>query len=455
MNRQRLSLFSFVFLSLIFISSAQAGVFNPKVGTLKNGMEVVVIERPNVPVVQHMVWYKVGAIDEPVGKSGLAHLLEHMMFRGTTSHGPGEFSKLIAKHGGEDNAFTAGQYTSYYQSIAKEYLALVMMLEADRMQNLLLRQDLFETEKKVVLEERNMRVENRPASILGEEMAASFYLNQRLGGPVIGWEEELQALTLEDLKKFYANYYAPNNAILVVAGDVTFEEVMNLAEQIYETIPYRVVRRTPLGKEPPHRTTRTFTFSHPEVTQPQYRRWYLAPSYMDGESAYTHGLQVLDEILSGGQNSQLYKHFVVEKKLAVGVSSYYSAMTAGMTVFSFAITPAEGISLEQIDQALDAFIENFLGTKINEEDISRAVRRLQDESILVNDSLRNGPYLLGMAKTMDLPLSYVENWPEDIAKVTSKQVMEAAKFVLKNTYPAKGFLLPEILENPEMTGEQQ
>jgi zinc protease len=209
---------------------AQAKVFEPETFTLDNGLEVVVVANRRAPIVTHMLWYKVGAADEPPGKSGIAHFLEHLMFKGTDTLGPGEFSDIIARNGGQENAFTSYDYTGYFQTVAKDRLDIIMKYEADRMTNLTLSDEVVLPERDVVLEERRSRIDREPGAQLGEALRAVLFLHHPYGVPVIGWEEEIRGLTSADAIDFYRRWYAPNNAVLIVAGDVDAEEVRALAE---------------------------------------------------------------------------------------------------------------------------------------------------------------------------------------------------------------------------------
>ena len=244
-------------LLLFAFQTAEAGVFNPETFTLKNGMQVVVISNHRAPIVRHMVWYKVGAADEPRGKSGIAHFFEHLMFKKTTTLKSGEFSRIIAKNGGRDNAFTSHDYTGYHQSIAVDRLGIVMKLEADRMRGLILEDDQIEPERQVVLEERRSRTDNSPGAKLSEQMSAAMFINYPYHDPVIGWEHEIKALTKADLMKFYDQWYRPNNAILVVAGDITAAQLRPLAEKYYGSLPRGAdVKRERTIEPPPNAAIR-------------------------------------------------------------------------------------------------------------------------------------------------------------------------------------------------------
>ena len=262
------------FAAFMFAGAAIAGGPHITHFTLANGLEVVVIPDHRAPVVTHMVWYRVGSADETPGKSGLAHFLEHLMFKGTAKNPQGRFSQVVATIGGQENAFTAADYTGYFQRVPREELKQMMELEADRMTGLALTDDVVRPELKVVLEEQNMRVANNPAARLGEQMDAALYLNHPYGRPVIGWRQEIEALDREDALAFYRRFYTPNNAILVVAGDVTADEIRSMANDTYAKVP-RVADIKPRirPQEPVHEAARTVTLADPRVTQPSVSRY--------------------------------------------------------------------------------------------------------------------------------------------------------------------------------------
>ena len=319
--------------------SAGAGVFNPQTFTLKNGMAVVVIPNHRVPVVTHMVWYKVGSADEPPGKSGTAHFLEHLMFKGTRKLASGEFSRILARNGGRENAFTSQDYTGYFQSISVDRLEMVMEMEADRMTNLVFDAKKVEPERQVIFEERRNRTGNNPSALLAEYVNATLFLNHPYRRPIIGWEHEVRGLTIADLMSFYRRWYVPNNAILVVAGDITAEKLRPLAEKTYGRIPAAPALTRARPGEPPHRTARRVTLKDPRVRQPSWSRTFLAPSYTEGATENAYALQVLAEIL-GGATGPLYRSLVVEQKLA-GPRAPFSSPTGWVRAPS-GFTPAPG-----------------------------------------------------------------------------------------------------------------
>ena len=276
-------------------------------GVLDNGMQIVVIPDRRAPVVTHMVWYKVGSADEERGKSGIAHFLEHLMFKGTAKYKAGEFSRAVSEIGGNENAFTSSDYTAYYQQVTPEALPRMMEFEADRMRGLVLTDEVVAPERDVVIEERRQRVENNPGAVLAEEIDATLYQNHPYGVPVIGWMQEIEQLDRDDAFAFYDRYYAPNNAILVVAGDVDAAEVRTLAEATYGKVP-RGPDLPPRvrAQEPEQNTRRTVSMTDPRVTLPSFQMSFLTPSYASADDGEAEALDLMSEILGGGIRSRLY-----------------------------------------------------------------------------------------------------------------------------------------------------
>ncbi len=423
--------------------SAMAGVFNPETFRLANGMQVVVIPNHRAPVVTHMVWYKVGSADEPPGKSGIAHLLEHLMFKGTKTLKPGEFSAILARNGGQENAFTSYDYTSYFQSVAVDRLELVMRLEADRMTNLVLTEKDVNTEKLVIMEERRQRTDNNPRSILGEQVNAAFFLNYPYRKPVIGWRREIRGLTLNDAISFYRKWYAPNNATLVVAGDITASQLRPLAEKYYGKIPARKVPARIRPQEPPHRADIKVLLRDKRVRQPIWSRSYMAPSYITGKTEYADALDVLSEILGGGATTRLYRDLVVKRKLAVSVGISYNPGGIGPTDFTFSASPKPGVSVDTLKQAIDGEIAKLLKSGITADELARAKQSMQDSAIYARDSIQTGARELGAALSTGRSVEDVESWPQRINKVSLEEVNRAARAILYNRHSLSALLLPE------------
>lgn len=422
---------------------AAAKVFDPETFTLKNGMQVVVISNHRIPVVTHMVWYKVGAMDEPPGKSGLAHYLEHLMFKGTEKYKPGQFSKIVAQNGGRENAFTSQDYTAYYQSVAKDRLELMMEIEADRMTGLVLTDEIIEPERKVVLEERSSRTDNNPDAQLSEQTATATYLNHPYRIPIIGWAHEIKSLTRADLLDFYKKWYAPNNAILVVAGDVTMADVRPLAEKYYGVIPAKELPDRVEWKEPPLLADRRVEMRHERVRQPEWSRRYHAPSVNYGNTDQSVALQVLSEILSGGSTSRLYAHLVVKTKKLTSAGAWYSARSRGPGTFGFYGSPKSDGKAADVEAGIDAELAKLVKDGVTEEEVKNAIARLQAGAIYANDSIDTPARVLGGALAIGRSVDDVESWPERIGAVTAEDVNKAIKDVFQNKRSVTSVLLPK------------
>ncbi len=436
---------SFAVLSAIVWMAGQAAarVFDPETFTLDNGMQVVVVPNHRAPIVTHMVWYKVGAADESAGESGNAHFLEHLLFKGTKTLAPGEFSQIIQLNGGRENAFTSQDYTAYFQTIARDRLEIMMKHEADRMTNLVLTDEVVASERDVVVEERRSRTDNNPSAKLFETMQAALYLNHPYRLPVIGWQHEIEALNTETALAFYRKWYAPNNAILIVAGDVTAEEVRPLAEKYYGVIPARDVPERVRIEEPPQTSARRVIHESPRVRQPLLAVTYLAPSYRRGATEHAYALQVLDEVLSGGSTSRLYKSLVVDKKLAVSVGSRYSASALDLSDFNFYASPQPGVELETLEAALRAEIDAVLKDGITAKELASAKRRKRAESVYARDNLGTAPRIIGISLATGRTIEEIESWPDLIDGVTLEQVLAAARAVFRDESSVTGLLLPK------------
>ncbi|MFQ5971379.1 MAG: M16 family metallopeptidase [Alphaproteobacteria bacterium] len=424
-------------------SGARAQVFNPTTFTLDNGLEVVVIENHRAPIATHMIWYKVGAADEPPGKSGIAHFLEHLMFKGTETVAPGEFSNIIARNGGRENAFTSYDYTGYFQDIAVDRLPLMMELEADRMTNLVLTEEIIEPERLVVLEERRQRIENEPSGLLGEQVRAATFVNHPYRLPLIGWEHEIRTITLEDVLAFYRTWYVPNNAVLIVAGDVDPEKVRALAERYYGPIPARFLPERVRPTEPPHYAPREVVMRDARVRQPSWSRRYLAPSYNAGESKHAHALEVLAEVIGGGTSSRLYRSLVVERELAASAGAFYGPDALDVTTFGTYFSPRPGVELKQVEDAMAELLVLLLEDGVTEDEVERAKQRMIDSAVFARDGLRQAARVFGTALASGQSVADVEGWPERIREVSVDDVNAAARAVLRPETSTTGVLLPE------------
>ena len=413
--------------------------------TLPNGMEVVVIEDHRAPVVVHMVWYRVGAADEPMGHSGIAHFFEHLMFKGTDEVAPGEFSATVEAQGGNDNAFTSWDYTAYFQRVAADRLDLMMKLEADRMRDLALTDDLVKTERGVILEERAQRVDTDPGALLQEQTRAAQYLNHPYGIPIIGWRHEIAALSTADALAFYQTYYAPNNAVLVVAGDVTPEAVKAMAEMHYgplQPTPGLGARVRPT--EPPQLAERRLSMADQRVSEPVLSRTYLAPARKTGDQAAAAALTYLAELLGGsGTTSVLAKGLQFDNPKAVYSAAFYDGSALDSGTFGLAVVPLPGVSLGDAESAMDAVISQFLKDGIDPAAFARIKTQLKASEIYARDDVDGLARRYGEALTTGLTVADVQAWPDVLQAVTVEDVMAAAAEVLDRRQAVTSWLTKE------------
>ncbi|MEL6746828.1 MAG: pitrilysin family protein [Pseudomonadota bacterium] len=411
--------------------------------TLDNGLKIVVITDERAPVVTHMVWYKVGAADEPPGKSGIAHFLEHLMFKGTEKIASGEFSKIVAREGGQDNAFTGQDVTGYFQRVSKDRLALMMEMEADRMANLRLSEQDVLTERDVILEERSSRVDNRPAGLLSEEMSAALFRAHPYGTPIIGWEREIKELDRADALAFYEKFYAPNNATLIVAGDVTLEGVVDLAKQTYGKIaPGQDISRGVRPAEPPHRAPRRVRLVDERVGRPSFSRHYYAPSYTTAEPGQAEAMDLLMQIVGGSATSRLYQELVVKQGVASSASAYYSGSGLDSGQVYLSAVPKEGVSLTDLEAAVDGVIADIIENGVTEAEIKRARTQFLASFVYSNDSQSTLARRYGWALTTGSSLQDVEAWPERIQAVTAEDIKGVISAAFDLDRSVTGFLEP-------------
>jgi zinc protease len=411
--------------------------------TLDNGMQVVVIPDHRTPVVTHMVWYKNGSADDPPGKSGIAHFLEHLMFKGTETKPKGMFSNLVSELGGEENAFTSYDYTAYFQKVAKEHLGTMMSFEADRMTNLVLADEDVIPERDVVLEERRMRTDSDPGSQLSESLGRTLYVNHPYGLPIIGWQHEIESLNREDALAYYRRFYTPENAILVVAGDVTEAEVRKAAGQSYGVIPARgEAPKRSRTAEPPIPAARRVELSDAKVEQPSFQRYWLAPSYRTAKDGEPYALEVLAHILGGGQTSRLYRALVQERELAVNAGAWYMGDAVDTTRFAVYAVPRPGIELRDVEKASEQVIA-ALQSGIDPKELARTKTRLIAEAVYARDSQTSLARIYGSTLAVGGTLADVAAWPDGIDAVTAEDVMAAAKARLSPRVAVTGYLLKD------------
>lgn len=424
------------------IGPGRADIFEAHQFSLPNGLTFVVIPNHRAPIVTQMVWYKVGAADEPIGKSGIAHFLEHLMFRGTKDVAPGAFSRIVSQNGGRDNAFTTRDYTAYFQNVAADRLELVMKLEADRMANLVLSDKVVTPERDVILEERRQRIGNNPSALFEEQLNTALFLHHPYRIPTIGWEEEMHGLTTADARDFYRRWYTPNNAVVVIAGDVTTDQVKALAEKYYAPVAKRAVPVRQRVSEPPKVAASWLTMKSARVTEINWSRQYLAPSYRAGETKYVYALQVLAEVLGGSAASPLYKGLVIDHPMALSASAFYDAGAYDLATFGFSVRLKNGVTVPDLEAALEAIVKTALEGGISADEVERAKTRMRSAAIYARDSLAGPARMVGAALSNGRSLEQVQQWPDRIGEVTLDQVLEAARFVIHDDIAVTGVLMP-------------
>ncbi|MGB7077891.1 MAG: pitrilysin family protein [Xanthobacteraceae bacterium] len=413
--------------------------------TLSNGLQVVVVQDHRAPVVTHMIWYKVGAADETPGKSGLAHFLEHLMFKGTTNNPGTAFERDVAESGGQENAFTASDYTGFYERVPREHLKEMMALEADRMTGLVLSDDVVRPELQVVLEEQYMRVANNPAARLNEQMDAALYLNHPYGRPVIGWRHEIEKLDRDDAWAFYRRFYSPNNAIVVVAGDVTPDEVKADAEATYGKVADRAptnLRQRPM--EPAQDAPRTVTLADPRVEEPSISREYLVPSETTAKPCESEALDVLANVLGSGENCRLYRTLVVDQGIALNAGATYSGTAVDYAEFGVYGMPKPGVSLHQVETGIDDVINGVIDQGITADELDRAKTRLIADAVYAEDNQATLARWYGSALATGQTVDQVRGWPDRIRAVTADAVQQAARSWLDRRRSVTGYLVQSL-----------
>jgi zinc protease len=453
--RAGLILAAFSLASMAFAVAVDGAKASPRVVefTLGNGLQVLVIPDHRAPVVTQMIWYKVGAADEPRGSSGIAHFLEHLMFKGTDAIPPGQFSKIVARNGGEDNAFTNHDVTAYFQRVAKDRLPTVMAMEADRMANLRLSEEDVTTERNVILEERRSRVDNDPSSILQEQMMAALYANHPYGIPIIGWSHEIAALDREDALGFYKRFYAPNNALLVVAGDVEPDEVRKLADETFGKLPpHGSLNGRSRPQEPEHYAPVKVELEDARAGRMTVQRYYLTPSYASAAPGEAEALDLLMRIAAAGSVSRLYKRLVIEQKKAASAGGWYSDSGLDNGRVAFYAIGAEKVSPADLEAAIDGVIAELRETGVTQAELDRARSAYLAEFIYTQDSQSRMARHYGWRLATGMTVADVAAWPERLKQVTVDDIRAVARKYLVEKNSVTGILVPA----PDQTsrGEQ-
>jgi len=413
--------------------------------TLSNGLEVVVVPDHRAPVVTHMIWYKVGAADETPGKSGLAHFLEHLMFKGTEKNPGDAFSRDVAANGGQENAFTSSDYTAFFQRVPRDRLKEMMALEADRITGLILTDEVVRPELSVVLEEQNMRVANNPSARLSEQMDAALYLNHPYGRPVIGWRQEIEKLGRDDALAFYRRFYTPNNAVVVVAGDVTADEVKADAEATYGKVADRAeanLRQRP--QEPLQEASRTVTLADLRVEQPSVSRDYLVPSETTAKTGESEALDVLAHVLGSGENCRLYRSLVLDKGIALSAGAYYSGTALDYGKLGVYGSPKPGVSLRDVETGIDAVLADVIDHGVTADELERAKTRLIADAVYAEDNQATLARWYGSALATGQTVDEVRGWPDRIRAVTADDVQQAARTWLDRRRSVTGYLVKSL-----------
>jgi zinc protease len=432
-----------VFLGLLALVPLLGACSKTHETTLSNGMKVVVQEDHRSPIVVSQIWYKIGGIDEPKGITGVSHVLEHMMFKGTEKHPSGEFSRIIAENGGRENAFTSRDYTAYFQTLEKSRLPIALELEADRMRNLTLDEKEFRKEIQVVMEERRLRTEDKPEGKLFEKFSNTAYTTHPYGNPIIGWMEDLQSLTIDDVSRWYRRWYAPNNATLVVAGDVDPDDVFDLARKYFGEIPAQDIEPSVLPAEPPQKQTRRVVVKEPAKV-PSIIMGYHVPVLGQAKPKWEpYALDVLAGILDGGKSARFSTELVRKQRIASSAGAGYSAVSRDPTMFLLDGTPANGHSIADLEQALRKQIERVKSEPITDEELQRVKAQVTASDVYQRDSVFYQAMEIGMLETSGLSRRYVDTYVDSINAVTAKQVRKVAKKYLVDSNLTVAILEPQ------------
>ncbi|MFK3666240.1 M16 family metallopeptidase [Ochrobactrum teleogrylli] len=427
--------------------------------TLPNGLKVVVIPDHRAPVVTQMIWYHVGSADEVPGVSGIAHFLEHLMFKGTKTHPAGEFSAKVASIGGEENAFTSYDYTAYYQRVSPEALEMIMDFESDRMENLVLNDEAVTTEREVILEERRMRVDSTPAAMLNENTDAVLFYNHPYRKPVIGWRQEMEKLSLKNAIDFYQQYYTPNNATLVIAGDVTPERVRELTLKTWARVPKRAeVLPRDRPQEPEKHAARVVTLHDTRISTPSFRMSWLVPSYANEKRfpgvkpGDAPALDLLSEILGGSTRSRLYQTLIVKNGIAANTGAAYGGDALDDGTFSVYGSPRDGATLGDVEKAVEAELARIVKDGVTQTELDQARNRFLKAVIFARDSQAGMARIYGSTLSVGQSVDDIQKWPDLIKSVTVDQIRDVAERYLVKDQSVTSYLLPPDAE-PENARE--
>jgi zinc protease len=421
----------------------RAGLFDAQTFTLANGLRVVVMENPQSLLVGVYVAYGVGGADDPRGKSGLSHYLEHMMFKGKPGSSPARIMPMIDDIGGQIYANTTDDRTLYYEVVPSEHAQDVLRMEADRMANLDVVPEQAASELKVILEERNMRVGNRPMGQFYEALDATFYENHPYRLPIIGWRHEMETFTPQDVKLHHETFYAPNNAVLVITGNVTMAQVKAWMDKYFVPIPSRQVTERKRVQEPGFKATRSVTVTSDKIEHPIITLSFQAPHYTPADPHTCFALSVLADVLGGGDTSLLFKRLVEDQKIATDVDVGYRGFGVDPKDFVVLMSVAAGVTAQQARQSLSLAIQRLLKEGVTAQEVDHAKNRMLSSLLYLRDSQSRGAPSLAESLSMGIPLDTMENWTDHIRSVTVEQVNQALNKVLGARHCLVGYLLPE------------
>ncbi|NGZ09366.1 MAG: insulinase family protein [Nitrospira sp. LK70] len=419
----------------------------PSEYTLANGMKVLLVEVPKAPVATVQVWYKVGSRNEVMGRAGLSHMLEHMMFKGTARYPKGSFSRIVRKNGGIDNAFTGQDFTAYFENVAADRVGLVLELEADRMQGLILDHNEFQTERDVVKEERRLRSEDDPQGALVEALFAQAFFSHPYHWPVIGWFADLDAMSLEDLQRHYDTFYSPNNATLVIVGDIKAEALLPTIKRLFEPIPRGPAPKQALPPEPEQRGERRFLLKR-EAQVPFVMMGFRVPNYSNEDS---YALDILESILSHGKSSRLYQSLVYEQKNSLAVGAEYSVLQTDPGLFYFYSLVNPSAKVEGVEEAIQREIVRLQNEPPSEQELQRAKNQVEAARIFDQDSNFRHAMLIGQAESVGAGWRRIDQFVERIRAVTAKDIQRVAKQYLTPDNRTVGILIPLPPPSPDST----
>jgi len=433
-----------VFLSLLIVSCSPVTET-----TLSNGLKVVIREDHRAPIVVSQIWYRVGAIDEPDGLTGVSHVLEHMMFKGTARHPSGEFSRVIAENGGRENAFTGSDYTAYFQQLEKSRLPVALELEADRMRNLTIDPAEFAKELRVVMEERRFRTDDQPAALAYEKFMNTAYTVHPYRNPVIGWMKDLESLSVEQVRAWYRRWYIPNNATLIVVGDVSPDEVIALVRQHFEKIPAGKLERTTIAAEPVQQAARRSTVRAPAKVPTLYLGFHVPAFTSRRDDWEPYALAVLAGVLDGGRSARFETRLVRHSQIAASVGAGYSPVSRGPVVFSVSATPSRGRSIADLEKAILAEIETTRNVAVSASELNRVKAQVAASNVFQRDSVFYQAMQMGMLETDGLGWSRMDEFADRIRSITAKQVQDVA-----SKYMVRTNLTVTVLEPSSTSGRK-